>query len=197
MGTDIHAFVELDSSDREPFSGTAGIHSVAVGDLWLERDYEIFDALAWGRSWDLAPEHRSPPPLVAPRGIPRALSLPVTWAYYAIVATDGTPDGRFWPVDAVVSADEAAAWEKRGSVRSAVEQTGHFGRTPPQLWALVSKPWWHTASWLRPSELDESLARLRYRRRLPFGYKLLQTIVDACVDEFGAERVRVVVWFDN
>jgi len=193
MGTDIHAFVEFDDSDEKPFCRN-GIQSISAGSLVLERNYEIFDALAWGRSSQLELEHRAPPPVVQPRGIPEILSKPAAWTYYSIVATADRPDPRFWPPEAVVDLSTADDWEREGSGRSKIEQTGHYGMSPPQTWDLIARPCWHTATWLTPEEVVRALARCE---GLPLTYHVLKAILAACVAQVGPHRVRLVLWFDH
>jgi hypothetical protein len=114
MGTDIHAFVEIDNGDRgPPFSETRTIVSVTRGSFQIGGGYEAFDALAWGRAAAMAPEDRDPSliPLIAPRGMPNPRSVAVAWNYFYLVAPPSDmPNRWFWPQDRCVTPDVAEEW---------------------------------------------------------------------------------------
>jgi hypothetical protein len=114
MGTYMSAYVEMDYGEcSSPFSDPMQVHSLTEGSFAFDKDDEVFDALAGGRSAVMAPEDRDPKrvPLFAPRGIPSPCSAAVGWDYFRLVADPpDLPDRHFWPMWRCVSSALAAEW---------------------------------------------------------------------------------------
>lgn len=86
MGTDIHAFIELDYSNKEPaFTDKEQIYAFNFGELLISRDYDLFNALADGRNCHLDEENIVKHCLYAPRGIPKHYSVAVSNRYFHFV----------------------------------------------------------------------------------------------------------------
>ena len=197
MGTDMYVFIETDETDAVPFSGDH-IFSFANGPIQPHRDYNVYDALAGGRNSQMFPEDQDPKrePLFAPRGVPSPCSLGVARNYYYLVAEpNDMPSGRFWPKERCISPAEAEDWlTSKGCVESQVHQWFNGKR----LWRAVSEPANRTATWLRLDEFDASLRHhgLELESLHP-DYAALRSATDTLARRHGADRVRVVLWFDD
>src|SRR5579884_3362369 len=114
MGTYMSAFIEVDHGDGSPpFSDPVQTHSLTEGSFSFDKDYEVFDALAWGRESQMRPEDRDQrrQPLIAPRGMPSPQSLAVAWSYFYLVApASAPPDRYFWPAHRCVAPGTAEEW---------------------------------------------------------------------------------------
>lgn len=208
MGTNLHAFVEIDYADgRPPFSERGQIFSVTDGSFDPDRNYEAMDALAGGRELQMAREDRDPKtvPLISPRGMPNLRSPQVAEAYFFIVASpSNVPDPYFWRQHRCVSQDVADEWVRsKGSIRSTEIQDFNLprakdGSTPENLsWQVVSDPAFHTASWLTLEEFDASLRHHDLNlAELPVGYAIIRSAMSLVAERRGTDRVRLIVWFD-
>jgi hypothetical protein len=93
MGTSIHAFIECDHTpdNDSPFrpagDGMLQVYAFTTGELLIPRDYDLFDALALGRSAGIAGGREDKRlPLFPARGLPASLSYAVKQRYYHRVA---------------------------------------------------------------------------------------------------------------
>lgn len=200
MGTYMSAYIEVDHGDRSPpFSDPVQVHSLTEGSFAFDKDYEVFDALAGGRDATMAAEDRDPSraPLFAPRGMPTPCSPAVGWAYFYLVAEPtNLPNRYFWPEWRCVSPPVAADWLRNKGCHEA-EFFQWFNCEPQgRVWRVVSEPGLYNASWLR---LDEFDAALKHRGlmvvALPVEYRIIRAALLQLTDQYGQERVRLVVWF--
>jgi hypothetical protein len=199
MGTDIHACVEFaDESGRRSFSGRFEEPAWLFGKFSLLRDYALFDALGDGRNVQMAPQDVGERALYPPRGIPTDLSLAAAWEYYDLVIEDQTPHAGFWPKHGNVSASEAEERVRRGAHLGKIAQTIHYGTTRPRTWAVVSKEYWHTPSWLSLLEVHQSLEHHRLPlTNLCWDFRALLRCLSEIEEQIGRGQVRLVFWFDN
>jgi hypothetical protein len=201
MGTYMSAYLEVDHGiDLAPFTDPTQIYSLTDGSFSFNKDYEVFDALAHGRSIlypveDQDPKHR---PLFAARGMPMPCGPEVAHDYYRLVAEPpDLPNDYFWPNDRCVSPAQASEWLRTGKCHES-EAFQHFNCPPcgPLWWPVVSTPGLHNASWLRLDEFDTSLAHHGLElSALRVEYRVLRAAFSLLVDEYGLSRVRLVLWF--
>jgi hypothetical protein len=201
MGTYMSAFIEVDHSDvLPPFSDTVQICSLTEGSFLFGKDYEVFDALAWGRDSQMAPEDRDPArrPLIAPRGMPSPRSLAVAQSYfYLVAAPPDLPDRHFWPAHRCVPPGTAEGWvRERGALTSEVRQWFNWRPPRPCTWQVVADPVLYNASWLLLPEFDAALAHHGLRLEgLPVEYSVVRQALSLLGRRHGRERVRLVIWF--
>jgi hypothetical protein len=200
MGTYMSAFIEVDHSNGLlRFSDPVQIYSLTEGSFSFGKDYEVFDALAWGRDSQMSPEDRDPArrPLIAPRGMPSPQSLVVAESYfYLVAAPPDLPDPHFWPAHRCVAPGTAEEWARqRGVVTSEVVQWFNCGPRD-RTWQVVAEPGLYNASWLLLPEFDVALAHHRLRlEELPAEYSIVRQALALLGQQHGEERVRLVVWF--
>ncbi|MBI1900383.1 MAG: hypothetical protein HYS13_04610 [Planctomycetia bacterium] len=200
MGTYLSAFIEVDHGDRSPpFSDPEQIYSLTEGSFSFGWEYDVFDALAAGRSSTYAPEDREdhPEPLFAPRGMPSPQSLTVAQDFFFLIADRGRPPDRyFWPAHRCVEPHVAEEWaSSQKCVRSEVLQW--FNCQPEGIvWPVISEPGLYNASWLLLHEFDAALEHHGLQLATqPVEYTILRTAMSLLADKRGAERVRLVLWF--
>lgn len=179
MGSDIHAFIEYDTEQ-------GGLHEFSRGQLSLPAEYALFHALAGVRP------QSDEPPLFPPRGLPTRVSDEVLRAYFTSVYADREIAARprprgvpFWMLQSEVDASPH------------YQQCERRGKPGDRHW-LVADPDWHTPSWLTYREVLAALAHLGLKvadRSVEFRAAL--AAMAALADEVGADRVRLVFWFDN
>ena len=91
MGTDLHAFIELDCSQKESaFTDKEQIYAFNFGELPISRNYDLFNALADGRNCHLDRADIIEHCLYDPRGIPKYHSVAVSNRYFCIVLSTMT-----------------------------------------------------------------------------------------------------------
>jgi hypothetical protein len=194
------AYIEVDHGDgSSPFSDPERVYSLTEGSFALGKDYEVFDALAFGREGAMAPEDQDPSraPLFAPRGMPAPCSLSVGWNYFYLVAEPSDPPNRhFWPERKCVTPTVATEWLRHKNCHEA--QFFQWFNCGPRgrVWRVVSEPELYNASWLR---LDEFAAALKHHdlklAELPVEYRIIRSALSQLVEQHGLQRVRLVVWF--
>jgi hypothetical protein len=189
LGSDIHLFIEY----RVKNNDTARWNSFA-GQIELERDYRIFARLAGVRG-DLANA------IVPPRGFPedagpKAKDENLLWIDY----TEKEPN----PWDSACKPDEAKHWVEMGKskyfgtfnkIALAVDLKGEKETelVNVQRPERVSKPDWHSHSWLRLGEFKSAIFQVG--EEVPKTYAACIAAMRS-LEEYGCE-VRVVFWFDN
>jgi hypothetical protein len=194
MGTDIHSFVEYaNTPSGESFRGESAHPACLFAEFSISRNYELFDALANARSGQLGEGQASKGALFPPRGIPTDLSYRAAQSYFDLVK-DTAVNSSFWPQEGLVSQYEAI-----GRINSGEAHGGTvlhpFGKS--QMCQTVSKPFWHTPSWLFPYEVDAALQHFGLTGALHFDFRLLLEAMKMLEAEVGVGRVRLVFWFDN
>jgi len=202
MGTYMSASIEYDRSDTNPaFTNSDVIDSLADGSFIFDKDYEVFDALGYGRQGAMSDEDKDPSkrPLIVPRGMPKARSLSVARAYFNVVAEpSGLPDEVFWPAHRCISSLVADEWIQKGATESTVEQSWNTGRPidHPIIWRAVSDRYWYNASWLHPAEYEAALAHHALQLdELPDEYNIIHFAMKLFEQRLGRDRVRLVLWF--
>ena len=199
MGTDIHAFVETDPSGD--FDTTSNIHSLTHGSFILQRDYNVFDALAGARDSQIPADDRDPSkhPLVPERGMPTPRSQSVSQAFFYLVddpiSTIGSPDKYFWPSERCINPDDAEDWvANHNCIRSEVVQWFNGNH----LWPAVSARGLFCPTWLTPQEFDRSLDHHKISLdSLAVEYRILHSALSLAEDSHGVGCVRLVLWFDH
>jgi len=195
MGVDIKLFIEIDYSADDPaFCNAGNIRSLANGEFFVKRNYDLFLLLVGGNQ-----VHENG--YSAPRGLPSVVSEVVYYRYYHIVDEKGYGDGALDNVSAsrwllpIVSEESAQQWVKLGLSHFAPESYNAFGRRKRRR---VSCADWKNASWLSANDL------ICFFNHLPVGILTRNAdfsgIVSAATElaqSFGSERVRAVFWFDN
>ncbi|MEM7455422.1 MAG: hypothetical protein AAF456_13810 [Planctomycetota bacterium] len=199
MGTDIHAFIETDTTGD--FSTAGSIFSLTADAFILDRDYDVFDALAGAREHQMPEPDRDSQriPLIPPRGIPSPRSLSVSRSFFYLVddpvSTVGPPNEWFWPRHRCVDPIDAQEWRTNPDcVYSTVVQWFNG----EHVWDAVSPRGLICPTWLSATEFDESLAHHSIRLLdLPVSYRILRKSLEMLEDELGANCVRLVLWFDH
>jgi hypothetical protein len=200
MGTYMSAYIEVDYGEQSPpFSDPEQVYSLTEGSFALDKDYEVFDALAGGRDAAMAPEDRdsSHAPLFAPRGMPSPCSLAVGWDYFRLVCDPpNRPNPHFWPDWRCVSSAVAAKWLRDRRCHEAEFLQWINCEPGGRLWRVVSEPGLYNASWLRFGEFDAALEHHGLElAALPVEYRIIRAALSQLVEQHGPERVRLVVWF--
>lgn len=201
MGTDIHAFVEVDyASEGDPFGETAEVRCFNRGEFFLWHDYDLFDALGNGRSRHFPPESVDRWALFPPRGLPPNASHGVVVRYSYPIAANPADGGRHreshgMPGLPPVSAEEAARWVAEGWSDYYTPPAPRF--SPPEP-LRVSHPDWRHPSWLSLAELHQALAHFGIAvKRLSAEVDAILGVMAAFEQRLGVGRSRLVFWFDN
>ena len=191
------AFIEVDRGDGQPpFADPVQIHSLVDGPFNLARAYDVFDALAGGRESQMRPEDRDARqlPLIPSRGMPEPCSSSVAQNYFYLVCEPADPPNRHvWPAWRCITPAEASAWVRdKGSHDASFVQWFNGSRT----WRVVSEPQNCGASWLSLAEVEASLRHHKLAwDSIPVCYRIIRSAMAQLVEERGASRVRLVVWF--
>ncbi len=201
MGTDIHLFLETDYSDESPaFGSSAGIRSFAKAELFVRRNYGVFDALAGTRSRSVGhvDECRR---LFPSRGIPEPVSDAVYYRYFRLVNVANYADIAYdaeslshwvWPS---VSPSAAEEWIKAGLSHYAPERCNLVDRPARPR---VSHPDWHSSSWLFPDEMSRALEYASVKLTdSDWEFQLVLRLASEIEANRGDGRVRFVFWFDG
>jgi len=211
MGTDIHAFIEVDcSSGDRPFESSYEIMSCTYGEFALPQNYRLFDALGDGRSYQFPDDNSRKRAKVPPRGIPLPLSRLVLNRYAHIIVNekmDATEITRslngLIPELRAVTETEAEKWVMDG-VSEFIDDVEHRIFSEGKVSSRrVSNPDWHTASWLTLPEIEESLEyfdlalnRVDCKDDL-FAFTIVVDTMRYIEKSRGEGRTRLVFWFDN
>lgn len=156
MGTDIHAFVEVDFSEGlQPFA-PGDIRG--CGEFFVWRHPGLFEALGWAPADDDGRHTKS-----RTRGLPSGTSDVVYSRYYHVVDQPGYEYGHLDSVSSFIAAlppvseSQAAEWVAQGLSTYDLSQRNALG-TPGR--PRVSNPDWHSPGWLSLTEFDELLDRV-------------------------------------
>lgn len=192
MGTDIHIYVEYDETGDPPFSGVVieqteterqvrgVIKSFSEGQIYLSRDYRLFAALGGIKTDEM--------PLYIPRGLPKEFSEAVILDYYLPVVDIDEDD--LWSNENHVQRQAAIRWVERG--------LSHFIDSGLKPHGLVSKPDYHTPSWLTLIEIRQALVYKNIdTQTLPPDFQVLLVLMETLETHIGEGRTRLVFWFDN
>ena len=197
MGTDIHAFIEIDYSEEgKAFEDSEKISAFNLGELLISRDYELFDALGDGRSSDEITE----PSLYGSRGLPKNISFAVENRYFHIVDNRESEFDKLLelhPSLSKITTKKADKWLSEGCSFLGEEEKVWRNNKWENL-QRVSHPGWHSCSWLTLKEIYESLAHYD----LPVGelfidFRILLSTMEQFEQELGVGHTRLVFWFDN
>ncbi len=138
--------------------------------------------------------------LVSPRGLPCDISHAVAREYYDLITDTEHPNAMFWPSHGCISEAVATSRVAAGQAHyGTVEQDIHLGNgPPPRKWRLVSKPYWHTPSWLSALEVHASLDHFGLAAAdLSYDFRALLAAIHSLTDNISPNNVRLVFWFDN
>lgn len=197
VGTYMAAFIEVDHGDGQPpFSDPVTIHSLVDGPFNLDRAYDVFDALAGGRHSHMAPVDRNARrlPLIPPRGMPEPCSASVAQYYFYLVCESADrPNRHVWPEWRCIAPAEAAGWVRDRRSHEANFRSWFNGN---RTWRVVSQPENYGASWLSFADVEASLRHHELTwDSIPVCYRIIRSAMAQLVEEHGASRVRLVVWF--
>ena len=199
MGTDIHAFVEVDyATDGEPFGELAEIRCFNLGEFFLWHNYDLFDALGNGRSRHGPPESVERWALVPPRGLPRNASRGVIARYSHPIADPKEGPGRYCeshdaPTLPPVTQEVAARWVAQGWSHYYTPPTPRF---PGE--ARVSHPDWRNPSWLLLSEVYGALTHFGLEvEQMNAEVEAILGVMEAFERRLGVGKTRLVFWFDS
>jgi len=131
------------------------------------RDYDLFGKIAGVRTGEA--------PMFPVRGLPEALGYEAS-SDSQLFITDSEGDGFTTPAT-------AARWVAEGSSRY-TDDTQRF----------VTRPDWHSHTWLTPSELRQTLEAPARWEHDPRYWALLAMLEEL---ERRGGRARLVIWFDN
>jgi hypothetical protein len=208
MGTDIHAFIEYDATPdnlipfRPASNGSMQITPFACGEIRVLRDYDLFDALAYGRSGRVRDGREDGKrPLIFPRGIPPGVTQAISQRYYHVVedpeySTDRyDPRNRWIGTLPPVAREKALEWVAQGFAQWAPTERNARGEL---AWDRISNPNWHTASWLNLQEILMALEHFGIDvTRTSFEFQLVLQVMNLLETKYGPGRTRMVFWFDN
>jgi hypothetical protein len=190
MGTDIHAFVEVDYGSGEPFGAAADIFCFNRGEFFIPNDYDLLNALGDGRNRNFPPAEVRRWALIPPRGLPANATQTVLDLYYHPVLRSGAQPGRtlsWWHELPPVTREDADRWVRDG--------LSHFAPAPPDR---VSNPDWHTPSWLRLAEVYPALAHFDITvESLSPEFRVVLRVMEEFEALVGLGRSRLVFWYDN
>jgi hypothetical protein len=190
MGTDLHAFVEVDRGHGDPFGADADIICFNRGEFFIPNDYDLLNALGDGRSRNLPPDEVTRWGLIAPRGLPADASPAVLDRYYhAVLQPEERPGSNtsFWPSLPPVTREEADRWVAEG--------WSHFAPDPP---GRVSHPEWHSPSNLLLPEVYAALTHFGLAPdSLPPEFRVVLRVMEEFEGLLGPGRSRLVFWYDN
>jgi hypothetical protein len=201
MGTYMSAFIEIDYSKKLPsFHNSEQIYSLTEGSFVFGKDYEVFDALAYGRQGCAEDEDRdlTQLPKFEPRGIPVPQSLTVARNFFLLVVDPRElPDCDFWPQHRCIITKEADDLVRlKGCMQSEVTQWFNTGSPDDIIWRVVAEPHFYNASWLWPHEYNEALSyHGLVLDSLPVEYSILKNAMELLEGKHGHQRVRLVIWF--
>jgi len=200
MGTDINAFIEIDHTGE--FSTPGSIHSLTADAFILDRDYDVFDALAGAREHQISESDRDATrlPLIPPRGIPMPRSLSVSRSFLYIVgdpvSASRPSNEAFWPRHRCIDRIEAENW--RTTNPDCVSATVVQWFNGDHVWDAVSPLGLICPTWLSALEFDQSLDHHSIRLPdLPISYRILRKSLEMLESELGSNCVRLVLWFDH
>lgn len=210
MGTSIHPFIEYDiaSDNPAPFclamDGTFDLRAFNTGEFFVFNDYELFDALAFGRS-ALIPEgrHNKKRPLFRARGLPANLTREVALRFYHVVLDENYDKNRFDPRShyygslSAVSRVQAMEWVQAGKSQWGINIQWKLSKQSISF-DLVSNPTWHTPSWLTLEEISKSLQHFEFDiRSVPVEFHAIMEAMKALENHYGHGKSRLVFWFDT
>ena len=180
MGTDIHLYIESDSGEVEPFTDNMTICSFTERDIYISRDYPLFDALAGVRHYE------GNECLIKPKGIPQALSVEVNAEYYQYVFDEGE---EYWDED-YAKREWADDWIEKGH--------SEYKDHPSKKNGWVSCPDWHNASYLYLSEIYSAINHMAIPLdQTPIEFRVVVSVLKEYENIYGRGKARIVFWFDN
>ncbi len=200
MGTSIHMFIEYDdNSSSIPFSVIDNVYALSFAELRMPDKYDLFNALAGGRSHTTGDVNK--PPMFRPRGLPTPVSYVVYYRYYHVIDDPNYTDKKYdqlpsWVVPLpFVSESTAKEWIEKGWSALAPIENHRLGRPRRRR---ISGPNWHSASWLSVSEIGSSLAFHGISEvSVPVEMLAYLSAMRNLEENVGPNRTRLVFWFDN
>lgn len=169
MGTDIRAFIEY----RSP----SDVIWHTQGEVFLERDYRLFDAIAGVRGTEDSIT------VFEARGFPADASAFAQLAYYAHIV----PDEEF-------VRNGLSRFVRASNVAGIIGDGGHYR---PKSKDLISHPDAQKPSWLSIGELQNALRTIGVSSEtLGMSWQLALRTMQAIETEFQA-AVRLTFWFES
>ena len=201
MGTDIHAFIEIDySKEGKSFETEGQVYAFNCGELNIPRDYDLFNALSDGRNYHFEEEEIEQHCLYPSRGLPKYYSGAVESRYFHLVddrESEFDKPLELYPSLSIITTKKADQWLQEGcSFLGDSQETSRDGKQA--FLQRVSHPNWHSCSWLTLEEIYKSLKH--YELDIPelhFEFRLVLNIMKEIEQEYGDGHTRLVFWFDN
>lgn len=169
MGCDIHAVIEV-----ERYGSYQSFAEVRIG-----RDDDLFSAIAFG---DGGVTDDLPYP---PRGLPADFGLTVTELFFVDA-------NEIRHLEAALEGEEDFKPEEiaRGWGDWALETYKSLG--------LLPGPDWHTPGWLNVNELNDALSHARLKpEKQSVEFQAVLAAMRVLANNYGADKVRLVFWFDG
>lgn len=169
MGCDIHAVIEYNKHDSYWDFGVVNI----------DRDYELFSAIAFG---DGGITDDLPYP---PRGLPPDHSMQVG-------------DLFFMESDEIRKLPGYLEESEQFQPKEIAEAWGPWALKEFLAYGVLPNPDWHTPSWLDLKELKEALSRagLKLEDQSP-EFRSVIAAMQTLSESYGTDKVRLVFWFDG
>lgn len=175
MGTDISLHVEYRRNNET--------YAWSDGAIDLERDYEMFGALAGVRAKSR--------PLFPPRGLPSNLSPEVFERYYAFIIEPA--EASLWSGFSWVSKSEAESLLQGGDCHGPPAGYKKYNMTSPL--GYVSIPGLHTPSWLACDELLQVLGHTHIEPRSD--WVVVLDLLASIERRLPGAQSRIVFWFSG
>ncbi len=180
MGCDIHLLIEYDEKGVTPFSENENIESFSDGEIYVSRNYFVFNAMAGVRGDGLQE------PIIAAKGFPEKSSHEAIKSYYSYVVDEG---------EKIFSEEHEL---RENADEYVAKGYSHYRDHHLKEKGWVSCPDWHSASWLTYQELM-NVINVEYidYEYFPKELNVVISALESIEKNFGKNRSRVVFWFDN
>ena len=173
MGCDIHAVIEYVRFDF------GYVNAFTQGEVEIPRDYKLFSAIAFGNG-GVTDDLPYPP-----RGLPPDFSSEVRELFFA-------------PAEEVKKLMEVTGDAEEFHAEEIARAWGEWARTEYSSWGNLPGYDWHTPSWLNFNELNKALGHAGLKvEELSHEFRAVLAAMQVLSEGYGAEKVRLVFWFDG